>query len=338
MISPVLTMTPAGLYCPQGDFHIDPWRAVQRAIITHAHSDHARKGHGSYLCHRMSEHVLRLRLGNRIQVQTLDYNQRLRIGEIDVTLFPAGHIPGSAQVRLSHPADVCVVTGDYKTEDDGLCEPFTPVKCNTLISESTFGLPVFRWEAQSLVVTSILEWWSANIAQRKHSVVECYSLGKAQRLVSLLSRHGQILLHPTIWNTHEALRVSGAQLPPVAPIDLVGRDDIPTESLLVAPPGSNEAPWARRLKRVERAQVSGWMLLRRRLPKASNTTGFVMSDHADCDQLISAIKASAPDRVFLTHGYSAALARLLESQHGIDARTLETEFQGEAVAVPSEDE
>src|SRR6188768_1990220 len=164
-----------GLYCPQGDFYIDPWRPVERAVITHAHADHSRRGHGAYLAAAPAEGVLRTRLGEEIALQTLPYGEAIEHHGVRLSFHPAGHVLGSAQVRLEHGGRVWVASGDYKVEDDGTCAPFEPVRCDTFITESTFGLPIYRWPTQATLMAEIFDWWCVNAAAGRASVVYAYA-------------------------------------------------------------------------------------------------------------------------------------------------------------------
>lgn len=313
----VLIPTPAGLYCPSGGFYIDPMRRVDRAVITHAHSDHARRGMGQYLATPGTAAALRLRLGAGIAVQELAFGTPLRIGGAVVSLHPSGHLPGAAQVRVATPRGVWVVSGDYKTEDDGLAEPFDPVPCDTFITECTFGLPLFRWQPQASVMAEILQWWQANAAAGRLSVIAAYSLGKAQRLIAALPQGpGPIISHPTIAAATQALRAVGYALP--AP--QVSADP-PPGALLIAPPGSARPA---DIPRAE-AMASGWMALARHRPASG--AGFVLSDHADWPGLNAAVAATGAERVLTTHGYTAAFARWLRDS-GRDAAELEPAAAG----------
>ena len=186
MTKPVLTFTDRGIYCPAGDFYIDPWRPVDRALITHGHADHARPGHGAYLATTGALPVIRHRLGE-ITAEGIAYGAAQAIGGARVSFHPAGHLPGSAQIRVEVGGQVWVASGDYKTAPDGLSEPFEPVRCHAFITECTFGLPVFTWPSQDAVAADINAWWADNAAQGRASLLGAYSLGKAQRLLSILA-------------------------------------------------------------------------------------------------------------------------------------------------------
>jgi len=320
----VLTLTPAGLYCPAGDFHVDPWRPVPRAVITHGHADHARPGSAAYLCTPATAPVLRHRLGD-VAVQTLAYGAPLGLGGARVSLHPAGHVPGSAQVRIEVGGEVWVVSGDYKLEDDGLSTPFAPLACHVFISECTFGLPVFAWRPQPEIVAEIMSWVQEVAAEGRTPVLAAYSLGKAQRLIAALAPLAPILTHGAIESTTAALRAHGVPLPETEPAT---DPKAQRGRLLLVPPAVLGSDWLRRFGPVSTAVASGWMRLRGVRRRRGADRGFVISDHADWAGLNAAIAATGAERVFVTHGYTAVFRRWLEAQ-GLDARVLATEFMGD---------
>ncbi len=324
MTSTVLTFTDRGIYCPAGDFHIDPWRPVPRALITHGHSDHARPGMGSYLAAEAAIPVIRHRLGP-ITAEGIAYGHHRQIGDATVSFHPAGHVPGSAQIRVEVKGEVWVVSGDYKTEADGLAEPFDPLPCHAFISECTFGLPVFRWQPQPLIMDEIASWWAANAAQGKTSILGAYSFGKAQRLMAGLPPLGPILTHGAVENITEILRQQGYRLPPT--IHATGNVTAKTHpgALVIAPPSALGSQWASRFAPSDEAFASGWMAVRGIRRRRALGTGFALSDHADWDGLNAAIQATGATRVFVTHGYTAPFRRWLEDQ-GLDAGIVATEF------------
>lgn len=326
--SPVLTFTEKGIYCPAGDFFIDPWRPVDRALITHGHADHARPGHRRYLATTEAAPVLRHRLGP-IDLDTVDYGQSRRIGRANVSFHPAGHVPGSAQIRVEIAGEIWVVSGDYKTESDGLSEPFEPVRCHAFVTESTFGLPVFRWPRQSETADRINSWWRACIADGTTPVLGAYSLGKAQRLLSLLDGDiGPILTHGAVEATNQVLRAQGLALrdtvalaPDTQPRDHPG-------ALLLAPPAALTGSWARRFGPLSTGFASGWMQMRGVRRRRSVDRGFVMSDHADWSGLNDAIRETGAENIYVTHGYTEIFTRWL-TENGYNARIVPTEFSGE---------
>ncbi|EAR51201.1 hypothetical protein OG2516_15040 [Oceanicola granulosus HTCC2516] len=327
----VLTFTDSGIYCAAGDFHIDPWKPVARALITHGHSDHARPGMGAYLCTDGTAPVMRHRLGADIRAETMAYGETRRIGGATVSFHPAGHVPGSAQIRVEAGGEVWVASGDYKTVDDGLSTPFEPVACHAFITESTFGLPVFNWTPQDELRTQINGWWAANAAEGRASLLGAYALGKAQRLLTGLDPSiGPILTHGAVENTNEVLRAQGLALPDTIRVtpDLVARDH--PGALVLAPPSALGSPWAGRFRGASSGFASGWMALRGVRRRRAADRGFIVSDHADWAGLNAAIRATGAHRIFVTHGYTSIFRRWLEEQ-GYDAAVVETAYEGESL-------
>jgi putative mRNA 3-end processing factor len=323
---------PEGLYCPAGDFHIDPWRPVSRAVITHAHADHARRGHGHYLAVRPSEGVLRSRLGD-ITLQTLGYGEVVEHHGVRVSLHPAGHVLGSAQVRLEHGGQVWVVSGDYFVSGTGdtnpTCEPFEPVRCDCFVTESTFGLPVYRWPSQRQVFDDIDSWWAANAAAGEPSLLMAYSFGKAQRLLAGVNAAiGPIVVHGAVEPLNQAYRAAGVALPPTRLVTEITDKASLGRALVVAPPSVQQSPWAQRFTSRRDAFASGWMQLRGARRRRALDRGFVLSDHADWPGLQRAIAATGASRVIVTHGYEAVMVRWLQEQ-GLEASSFRTEYQGE---------
>ncbi len=330
---PVLTFTDRGIYCPAGDFFIDPWRPVARALITHAHSDHARAGHDNYLSTPGTDAVMRHRLG-AVRSQTLAYDQPLRIGGVTVSFHPAGHVPGSAMIRVDRGGDAWVVSGDYKVDADGLCEPWAPVRCDTFISECTFGLPVFRWQDNATVMARVRDWWAANAAQGKTSILGAYSLGKAQRLMAGVAGAGPILTHGAVEATNAALRAAGYAIPQTTRVGPgVDAKSFPG-ALVIAPPSALGTPWAGRFGPSESAFASGWMALRG-VRRRRGLTGFVISDHADWPGLNMAIRETGAARVFVTHGYTTPFRKWLDGQ-GYEAGIVATAYAGDDAAGDTE--
>lgn len=327
MSEPLLTFTDRGIFCTAGDFHIDPWRPVPRAVITHAHSDHARAGSGAYLATPGTAAVMRHRLGS-IRVEELEYGRPVRRGDVTVSFHPAGHVPGSAQIRVERGGEVWVVSGDYKVAADGLSEPFEPVACHTFISECTFGLPVFRWEANATSMARINDWWARNATAGRPSLIGAYALGKAQRILAGVDHGlGPVLTHGAVEPVNAALRAAGYALPATRPLAEASADEL-HRALVIAPPGALGSAWARRLGDAEEAAASGWMAIRGIRRRRGLGTGFVISDHADFPGLNAAIRATGAERVFVTHGYTAAFRRWLADQ-GYDAGIVTTEYHGE---------
>jgi putative mRNA 3-end processing factor len=315
---------PEGLYCPPGDFYIDPWRPVPRAILTHAHADHARVGHGHYLASTASAGVLRVRLGD-IPLQTLAYAESLTHHGVSVSLHPAGHVLGSAQVRLAYRGEVWVVSGDYKLDQDPTCQPFEPVRCHTFVTESTFGLPVYRWPDSESVFQDINAWWSNNAAQGQASLLYAYSLGKGQRvLASVDSSIGPIITHGSLDALNQAYRAMGIVLPKthrVTDLDPAQRQ----RALVLAPPSVASGGWLKHFSDLSDAMASGWMQVRGARRRRGVDRGFVLSDHADWPSLLSAMDQTQASRVIVTHGNTAALIRWL-NESGIQAQAFVTEY------------
>lgn len=327
---PLINFTDNGLYCAQGDFHIDPPRPVAKALITHAHSDHARAGHQYYLAQRQTIPILQLRLGHH-HYQAIDWGESLFINGVKISYHPAGHIIGSAQIRLEYQGEVWVVSGDYKLENDGLSGAFEPVVCHTFITESTFGLPLYQWKAQAAIFTDIKNWIRKNKENGKTSVLFAYSLGKAQRLVhNLAADMGKIYVHGAIESTHRALEKAGCPLPPVTYIQ-PGMDLAEIKGgLVIAPPGAEDSPWMKKLGDTSTGVCSGWMQVRGHFRRRNTDAGFALSDHADWDGLLKAVKATRAEQVYVTHGFSAAFSRYL-NENGISAAEVKTGFFGERV-------
>jgi putative mRNA 3-end processing factor len=326
---------PEGLYCPPGDFYIDPWRPVDRAVITHAHSDHARWGHGHYLCAEPGREVMLSRLPG-ITLDTLRYGEPIVHHGVRVSLHPAGHVLGSAQVRIEHEGQVWVASGDYKLEADGTCAPFEPVRCHTFITESTFGLPIYRWEPQDTLMASMLEWWRANAAMGKASIMYCYAFGKAQRILHGLMRAagdsgfpGAIVAHGAMARLNLAYSASGVALPATLHAsDLPTRSPLLRQALVVAPPSAQRSTWLRRFGDVDEAFASGWMRLRGTRRRRGVDRGFALSDHADWPGLHSAIAATGASRVIVTHGSVPIMVRYL-SEAGLQAQAFDTQYGDE---------
>jgi putative mRNA 3-end processing factor len=348
---------PEGLYCPPGDFHIDPWRPVARAVLTHAHGDHARRGHAAYLATRISAGVLRSRLGEDITLQGVDYGEAVVVNGVRISLHPAGHVLGSAQVRIEHGGRVWVVSGDYYVngsqaaggfgpgaDTNTTCTPFEPVRCDVFITESTFGLPIYRWQPQRAVFADIDAWWAANADAGRPSLLLGYSFGKAQRLLAGVDPSiGPIACHGAVETLNAAYRDAGVVLPPTLRVDQLARDrNSLGRALIVAPPAVLGSAWQRKLnvqgQDASDAFASGWMQLRGARRRHGVDRGFVLSDHADWPGLQQAIAATGAGRVIVTHGYEAVMVRWLREQ-GLEAGSFATQFgeeEGDAPPVVAE--
>jgi putative mRNA 3-end processing factor len=328
----LLQLLPEGLYCPAGGFYIDPWQPVSRAVITHAHADHLCWGCQSYLASAESEPLMRLRLGRSpsagASLQCLPYREAVTIGEVRVSLHPAGHVLGAAQVRIEHRGQVWVVSGDYKTEPDPTCTPFEVVRCHVFVTESTFGLPIFRWPSQAAVFAEINAWWAQNAAQERASVLFGYALGKAQRLLAGLDPSiGPIFTHGAVESVNQAYRTQ-RRLPPTRYVGEENDARAFKNALILAPPSANGTAWMRRFGDFSSAFASGWMQIRGARRRRAVDRGFVISDHADWPALVRVTRETGAERVWVTHGYNNAFARWL-SEQGIAAQAVETRFQGE---------
>ena len=321
-----------GLYCPPGDFYIDPWRPVPRAVITHAHADHSRRGHESYLAAAPAEGVLRHRLGADIALQPMPYGETIDHFGVRVSFHPAGHVLGSAQVRLEHRGRVWVASGDYFVSgagDDELnttCDPFEPVRCHVFITESTFGLPIYRWRPQRELFDSVDAWWRGNADAGRCSLLLGYAFGKSQRLLAGVDRSiGPIFVHGSVEPLNRAYRAAGVDLPETPLATDVQDKSLFRRALVVAPPSASGSTWVRRFGEYSDAFASGWMQLRGARRRRSVDRGFVLSDHADWPGLVRAISATGAERVIVTHGYEAVMVRWLEEQ-GLEAGSFETEY------------
>jgi putative mRNA 3-end processing factor len=328
---PLLALTDRGLYCEAGDFYIDPWEPVDRAVVTHAHGDHASWGSRAYLTSEPGVAVLRARLQPGATIRGLRYGASISLNGITVSLHPAGHILGSAQVRVVHRGEVWVVSGDYKTDPDPTCTPFEPVRCHVFVTESTFGLPIYRWAPQTEVFEQINRWWQANAAAGKTSLLFGYTLGKAQRLIAGLdSSIGPILTHGAVERMNRAYRETGIPLPPTtyAGTMMQDRRADPKGAIVIAPPHASGSPWLRRFAPYSTGFASGWMLVRGARRRRSLDRGFALSDHVDWPSLLAAIEASGAGEVWVTHGFTGPVVRWL-SERGIEARAVQTRFEGE---------
>ena len=313
-----------GLYCVPGQFYIDPWRPVDRAVITHAHGDHARVGHGHYLSSASGVDVLKSRLGP-IHIDGLAYGQRITHNGVTVSLHPAGHVLGSAQVRMEHRGEVWVASGDYKVEPDRTCVPFEPVRCDTFITESTFGLPIYRWQPEQEIFDDINAWWRNNAAENRCSVVFAYSFGKAQRILSGLDPSiGTIICHGAAEPLNRVYRAGGVPLPPTVMVTDVDKTAI-RSAIVIAPPSAAGSSWMKRFGDYSDAFASGWMQLRGARRRRGVDRGFVLSDHADWPGLMTAIRATEAPRVIVTHGAIPVIVRWLRQQ-GLDAAGFDTEY------------
>jgi putative mRNA 3-end processing factor len=305
----LIVPTAKGIYVPAGDFYIDPVKPVPRAMITHAHSDHARRGHGAYLCTEGTAPLLRARLG-QIPIQTLPWSKQLTVGEVCISFHPAGHMLGSAQIRIVYKGYVFLVTGDFKREADPTAEAWEPVKAHAVLSECTFGLPIYQWPKSDFVLDAIKHWWIACQRQGRHAVLLAYSLGKAQRLLASLPAMGPRYVHPAIAKGCRAYNSLGVFLGPWRPLPKEG--PLTPGSLILWPPQAETAP-LNSLGPYEVGQASGWFLLRRHR-RTFQGQAFVLSDHADFPQLVDSLLATEAETFYFTHGYTEAMQALFTAK------------------------
>lgn len=325
----LLEFNQCGIYCRQADVYLDPWKPVDRALITHGHSDHARWGHKNYLCTTAAAPVIKHRLMLTNNLETIEFGKVVTINSVDFSFHPAGHIPGSAQIRVAYKGEVWVFTGDYKLHHDNLSEPFEPVKCNAFITESTFGLPIYKWQDQQDVFTAINNWWRKNQAEGKVSVITGYTLGKAQRILKNVdSAIGKIFVHGAVDAVNQIMVQQGVDLPHTHRITKETRKEDYQGALIVCPPSAVGSPWIRRFLPFSLGIASGWMNLRGARRRRGADRGFVLSDHADWNELNTAIKETGAEKVFVTHGYTESFAKWL-NEKGYDAHEVKTQYEGE---------
>jgi len=325
---PLIEFSEKGLYCRAGGFYIDPWRPVEKAVITHAHSDHARWGSQWYLCHHFTKPILQARLGQN-NYQGIEWNETIYINGVRVSLHPAGHIIGSSQVRVEYEGDVWVVSGDYKLENDGLSGQFEPVKCHTFITESTFGLPIYNWKPQEEIFRNIQNWITENKSEGKTSILIAYSLGKAQRLLPCIAAiTDKILAHGAVYNMHMALVNAGWNLPKLERVTPETPKEDLKRAVVIAPSSAEGTPWLKKFSPYAIGICSGWMQVRGNTRRKNADAGFALSDHADWNGLLEAIKATEAEKVFVTHGFQHAFSRYVNEQ-GIASEEVRTEYGGD---------
>lgn len=316
--------SPQGPYCPAGGFHVDPVAAVELAVVTHAHADHARPGSRRYLAAAAGADLLRHRLGE-VDLAAVPYREQIRLGDALVSLHPAGHVLGSAQVRVEVDGETWVLTGDYKREDDPTCAPFEVVPCHVLVTEATFGLPVYVWESPEAVVNRIHAWWQSD--RERPSLLFAYALGKAQRILSELMRAsaaagrplGRIFVHGAVDALLPAYRAAGVELPPVTHVGGEDDDGDYRGALVLAPPSAHRSTWMGRFRAPQTAFASGWMQVRGQRRRRGYEQGFVLSDHVDWPGLLRTVEESGARRVQVTHAGNETFADYLARERGYDA-------------------
>lgn len=336
MDTPLLAFNDKGIYCAAADVYLDPWKPVEKAIISHGHADHARWGHKKYITHVTNVPIIKHRIGD-IEVTGKEWNETFTINNVKFSFHPAGHIIGSSQIRVEHKGEVWIFTGDYKTEDDGVAVPYEPVKCHTFITECTFGLPAFKWTPQDQVMNDINNWWKENQAEGRTSILFGYSLGKAQRLLKHLDPSiGKIYTHGAVENMTEVLRPM-IDFPETIRITRDTKKEEIKGNVVIAPPSAHGSPWIRKMVPYVTASASGWMTFRGARRRRAIDRGFVLSDHCDWQGLLSSIKETGCEKIICTHGYTDIFSRYLREQ-GYDARTEETQYEGETGQLESNNE
>lgn len=321
----LISFTNRGIYCQQGDFYIDPWLPVDYAVTTHGHADHVRWGNKYYLCHHLTKAIIKCRISEDLIVESLGYGETITRNGVQISFHPAGHVIGSAQVRLAYKGEVCVLSGDYKTEYDGISTAFEPVKCHTFVSESTFGLPIYNWLPQETIFQDINQWADQNREEHKTTVLIAYSLGKAQRLMQNLAGHSAIYVHRSIARLNAAIQQAGVSLPSYTEISAeTGKDELQA-GILIVPPAMRDTKWIKSLHTAAVGVCSGWMQVRSHRRWQSADAGFALSDHADWNGLIDAIRATEAEKIYVTHGFTSVFARYLTEQ-GLDAEAVSTQF------------
>ncbi len=327
--SGLITLTDRGLYCKRGDFYVDPWKPVAKAILTHAHADHTYRGNQDYLVPAEGERLSRIRLGDDAIISSQKYGKEIDINGVKVSFHPAGHVLGSAQVKVEYRGEIWVCSGDYKLMPDATCEPFEPVKCHHFITEATFGLPIYRWQPTEFIFEDINTWWRKNREKGKASVIFAYSLGKSQRVMNGIDRTiGKIFTHGAVERLTEAYREEGVDLPETQYVGSVENKKDFVGSLIVAPPGSHGSTWMKRFGTHSTGFASGWMMVRGARRQRAVDRGFVLSDHADWPELLQAIKSSEAETVYVTHGFSEEVVRYL-NETGFNATPLKTQYVGD---------
>jgi len=327
----LIKFTKKGIFCPQGKFYLDPWFPVDYAIISHGHADHARWGMKRYLCQHESKSILQHRIGADIKIESLAYNEPLNINGVRVSFHPAGHVIGSAQIRLEYKGYIVVFSGDYKTQPDFISAPFESVKCHTFITESTFGLPIYHWKTERELQSQLQQWVHTNQTNNRTSVFLGYSLGKAQRLMSLLEGVDDIYVHRAIHNLNVAISNSGINLPKTTLLTNDFDKKALQNKIVIMPPGLLGSRLLKRVPNAATALCSGWMQIRGNKRWQAVDAGFTVSDHADWNGLIDAVKSTEAEQVYVTHGSQATFAKYL-NEIGIKADELKTEYGEEAMA------
>lgn len=323
-----IKLTDKGIYCIPGKFYIDPWQPVELAVISHGHGDHARWGMKKYLCHHYTKPILQHRIGPDIDIRTIGYGEEIVINEVKVSLYPAGHIIGSAQIKMEYKGYIIVFSGDYKTDDDGLSTPFELVKCHEFITESTFGLPIYHWLRPQEYSEQMQAWVQENQRNGKTSVFIGYSLGKAQRIMNSVEGCAEIFVHQSIARLNEGIESVGIDLPEYTTLDFHDNVKKCDGQIVVLPPALFDSNLIKKIPNRATAICSGWMQVRGSRRWRSADAGFAISDHADWNGLIDTVKATEAEKVYVTHGQTAVFSKYL-NEIGINAVELKTIFGDE---------
>ncbi len=329
-MSDLIVLTDRGLYCEAGDFYIDAWKPVHRTFVTHGHGDHAHAGIAEYWCASASAAILRWRLGEQ-NIVTLDYGVQQQLGSVLVSLHPAGHILGSAQVRVEKDGEVWVSTGDFKRQPDPTCAPFEVVRCDVFICEATFAFPVYAWPSIDEEIERLLQWLAHCAQEKKAALLYAYSLGKAQRILAALEGRleSPVLLHGAMAKGVEVYREVSVAMAATQKVSELPIDTDFSGRLVLAPPSAQGSAWTKRFGAQEQARASGWMQLRGNRRRSNVQRGFVISDHVDWLDLIRTIQECGARRVLATHGNTDALIPYLEQVMSLQAERLRTVYGDE---------
>ena len=321
----ITKFTNKGIYCIPGKFYLDPWFPVDYAIISHGHADHAKWGMKHYLCHDDSKAILKHRIGADISIESMPYATEKMVNGVKVSFFPAGHIIGSAQIRLEYKGKIVVFSGDYKVKNDNLTVPFEPIKCHEFITESTFGLPIYNWQKEEDLQQQMQNWVKSNQERNRTSVFIGYSLGKAQRIMKLIEGISDIYVHTAIHNINEAISSSGIDLPKTKRWTAESDKKQVQNNIVIVPPSLIGSNMIRRIPNSATAICSGWMQIRGNKRWQSVDAGFPVSDHADWNGLLSAVRATEAEKVYVTHGSQATFSKYL-NEIGIYSEEVKTEY------------
>ncbi|MBA2728945.1 MAG: ligase-associated DNA damage response exonuclease [Parachlamydiaceae bacterium] len=313
-----------GLYCTSGHFYIDAWKPTPICVVTHGHGDHAYWGHDLYIGSPETIKIIQHRLGKDTPCQSLEYHKKIKLGNCWLSLHPAGHILGASQIRIEDSKGVTVISGDYKRADDATCKPFEVIECDIFVTESTFALPIYHWPKNEIIEKQIFDWWQENANNGHPSILFCYSLGKAQRVMSLLSNHSDktVHLHGAVYSLSQLYNEMGVKLIPYTPVSESAKGSLFNQDLIIAPPSAIGTPWMKRFPSSRTALASGWMEVRGTRRRRALDRGFVLSDHADWSSLIRTIEQTKAKIVLTTHGNSGTLAKYLREEKGLDAQEL----------------